>query len=173
MKHVFYSLLLVLLVVSLVSAQRATGVAVLTINSTAATIEIANVDGGVSEVIPNKTYTVLYDAALDPGVIYPIYGAEVVDGAVGFDITTSPGAQIIVEFIFPPKLVGEFNAIEHIEFINATRLEDGFTFNPNVPTMLSLGTGGTAGIRFDYRFTTPSSFGDAYVGNIIGIAYFE
>lgn len=168
MKHLMFSLLLIVLVVGIANTQTVTDI--MTVTATVTTgLSITGGDFGIDGLAPGNTYDVKADPALDPRIVPDFQGAASVT-ADNWVIGTDPGANIILTFNLPTKLYGDFGQIgirfgEYHGFVEET----GMYFDPRVPFVFNTGVGDEYNIAMGMFLDVPNgSITGDYIGVIIG-----
>ncbi len=173
MKHLLFSLLLVVLAFGMVNAQMATGVAPLTITGAAVGLTIEGLEATVEGVVANTNYSVFWSPEEGASMIAPVVSGAEAASDLGFIIACDPFADVALSFILPTRLLGA-TTIMPINFTQMVRTEDFSNYNPNLPLVINGGADGAINLMLNYNFTVPKVIeGDGWTGSVVAIASYQ
>ncbi len=173
MKHLLFSLLLVVLAVGMVNAQMVSGISTFTVTGLATELVLTPYeDVAIIGVVANTYYNVYIVEGVSS--IQPIVSGSEEAGDIGFDLACDPYADVAFQFILPTKLLGA-TTVMPINFTGVVRTgELPVLYNPNVPLVINGGLEGAAQLLFTYNFTVPKVIElEGWAGSIVAIASYQ
>lgn len=172
MKHLMFSLLLVVLAVGMVNAQSMSASASLTLTGAGTALEIAALgeEIAIEGVVANTSYSVIANEDASGSLIFPVLNDVAEVDPLGFVVTANPLTDVQVSLILPSRLMGSASYVP-INFPSMVRAENMAMYNPNVVNTFTVNADGAVTLVLNYNFTVPKVMEEeGWTGNVVAIA---